>query len=49
MTITMKYFAYALGVKVAITGAVLYLLWRRRQRELEELAANDIYALTYLK
>ena len=45
----MKYLAYALGVKLAITGVVLYVLWRRRQRELEEIAANDVYALSYLK
>jgi HAMP domain-containing protein len=45
----MKYFFYALGVKLAITGVVLYVLWRRRQQQLEELAANDTYALDYLK
>jgi hypothetical protein len=44
-----KYFLYALGVKLAITGVVLFVLWKRRQQQLEEIAANDIYALDYLK
>ena len=38
----LKYVLYALGIKVAITGVVLYVLWRRRQAQLEEFAANDI-------
>ncbi len=45
----MKYVLYALGVKLAITGVVLFVLWQRRQRQLEEIAANDTYALDYLK
>ncbi|HZP11803.1 MAG TPA: hypothetical protein VFB36_05215 [Nevskiaceae bacterium] len=45
----MKYVLYGLGIKLAITGVVLFVLWKRRQHQLEEIAANDVYALNYLK
>ena len=46
----MKYVLYALGIKVAVTGVVLYVLWRRRQAALQdEFASDDVpYALDWL-
>jgi len=31
-----KYLWYALGIKVAITGVVLLMLWKRRQESLKD-------------
>jgi len=37
----MKYVWYALGIKVAVTAVVLFVLWKRRQAQLEEEPALE--------